>query len=250
MATSTASNASHGATGSAKSSDLMPLLHQWLTQERQRFASEDTALITLLDRVVDRAALFIAMAQAQDDGQPSSQQPMDTELLMNALEYFIDQLMAASDGSHAPADTRKHLIAHVRERVELLGASLRAADDEEGESEAYETEPEGEGRLSEQPQHQARAADGVSEGDREPESEGGEARIVCPHLSYLLWIRVFEYLHHDELEAPAIACSGLCAAINLNLFYMYLVMRVLRFLLVGPSDDIEDDDEQEGQQGG
>ncbi|KAF4740774.1 hypothetical protein FOZ62_016366, partial [Perkinsus olseni] len=62
-------------------------------------------------------------------------------------------------------------------------------------------------------------------------------------------LRVLNYLDPTEGEYHAFAaiCRATCVATNMQLEYIYLIVRIIRFVVFGPSEDESDDDEEEGE---
>uniref|UniRef100_A0A0G4HUP2 F-box domain-containing protein n=1 Tax=Chromera velia CCMP2878 TaxID=1169474 RepID=A0A0G4HUP2_9ALVE len=65
-------------------------------------------------------------------------------------------------------------------------------------------------------------------------------------LSGPLWIRIFDFLNADDMVLAAYVCSFWCKAVNLNLMYLSLVLKVMQFCFFGPGATVDSDSDSDG----
>merc|ERR1712151_1414697 len=95
---------------------------------------------------------------------------------------------------------------------------------------------------------------GSDEGDTTEDAEnGGTPFSLGPNqLPLAVLLSIANGLEPDDLTPAAAACKSLCIAININLQYMYFLVRLLRLIVLGPEvaramreqEDADDDGER------
>ncbi|KAF4688492.1 hypothetical protein FOZ60_002762 [Perkinsus olseni] len=183
---------------------------------------------------VDRPALSLILME----------KPESAERIDNLAEEVIDMLSRADVSAGEEADTdwtgeTRNVVSACR----LMAGNVAAS---EGEATTVRVAAAVQRKLEAHPRLK-RATDESSA--EEEEQEGFCHDGFFSELPLSANLRVLNYLDPTEGEYHTFAaiCRATCVATNMQLEYIYLIIRIIRFVVFGPSEDESDDDEEEGE---